>query len=256
MSTEARVTRNLFDAAAASAAGSGGEIKSFPGVRCIRSPIPFLEFNCAQVSDKAGVQPKTLEIIKSFFGGQRSEWMFVVPPSVGDAFYEIPRYISVTRFGRHAEMILPKESATFKPPPSDLEVRRVRDAVELLSWARTASLGFEMSNPSFFDRVAAPQTLATKGLTFYLGICTGKLVATSLLYESDNIAGIYAVSTIPEFRGRGFGAAMTAFAIRDGFESGCDLSSLQASGMGFPVYFKMGFHHILDYRDWVVSSRV
>ena len=82
MSTEARVTSNYFDAFSAFAGGSGGEVKYFPGVRCIRSPILFLDFNCAFVSDKAGVQPKTLKMVKNFFGGQRSEWKFVVPPSV------------------------------------------------------------------------------------------------------------------------------------------------------------------------------
>lgn len=153
-------------------------------------------------------------------------------------------------------MILPKESATLRPPPSDLEIRQVRDLSERLSWERTAALGFQMSDPHLFDRLATPQSLLTEGLTYYLGICAGKPVATSILYESDNVAGIYGVSTIPEFRGRGFGSAMTASAVMDGFQHGCDLSSLQAGPMGFPVYLKMGFRHILDYRIWAVSPRV
>jgi GNAT superfamily N-acetyltransferase len=252
MSTEARVTSNFFDAFFAFAAGSGGTIEQFPGVRCIRSTIPFFEFNCAFVSDKAGVRPESLERVKSFFSGQRSEWMLVVPPSVGEDFCEIPRHISRTRLVRQPEMILPKASASLRPPPSDLEICRVRDVEDLQSWARTMSIGFEMSDPNFFDRLATPQSLATEGLTFYLGSCSGKPVATSLLYKSDNIAGIHRVSTIPEFRGRGFGEAMASFAVRDGFQSGCDLASLQASSMGFPVYLKMGFRHILNYRNWVV----
>lgn len=255
MSTETRVTRNMVDAFSAFAAGSGGEVKHFPGARCFRSPIQLIEFNCAFVLDKAGVRPETLEMVKSFFGGQRSEWMFTAPPSVADDFYVIPRHISVTRFRRDPEMILPKESATLRPLPSGLEVHRVRDVNELLSWARTSSVGFEMSDPGFLDRLATSQTLGTEGLTCYLGICSGQRVTTCILYESDNVAGIYHVSTVPEFRGRGFGAAVSAFAVREGFQRGCDLSSLQATPMGFPVYLKMGFRYVLDYLNWIVSPR-
>lgn len=250
------MTRNFFAASSAFAAESEGTIEYFPGAMCMRSPILLNDWNCALVSDKAGVRPETLERVKSFFAGQRSEWKIVVPPSVGDDFYEIPRHVPVTRFRRDPEMILLKESADLRPLPSDLEIRQVRDVSERLSWERTAALGFQMSDPNFFDRLATPQSLATKGLTYYLGICAGKPVATSILYESDSIAGIYGVSTVPEFRGRGFGAAMSAFAVREGFQRGCDLSSLQASPIGFPVYLKMGFRHILDYQIWAVSPRI
>ena len=256
MSTEARVTRNFFDASCIWAVESGGKIEDFSGVRCIRSPIPHADFNCALVSDKAGLRPEALERIRSFFDRQRSEWEIVAPPSVGDDFYQIPHHISVTRFLREPEMILPKESADLRPPPSDLEIHRVRELSERLSWERTAALGFQMPDPKLFDQLATPQSLETEGLTYYLGTCAGKPVATAILFISENIAGIYGVSTIPEFRGRGFGAAMTASAVLDGFQSGCDLSSLQAGPMGFPVYLKMGFRHILDYLVWRVSPRV
>ncbi len=256
MSTEARVTRNLFDSSCAFAADIEGKIEQFPGVTCIRTSIPLADYNCAMVSEKAGVRPETLERIKSFFEGLRSEWKIVAPPFVGDDFYEIPRHVSVTRFQREPEMILLKESATLRPLPSDLEIKRVRDLSERLSWERTAAVGFQMSDPNFFDRLATPQSLATEGLTYYLGFCAGKPVATSILYVSENVAGIYGVSTIPEFRGRGFGAAITAYAVMVGFQHGCDLSSLQAGPLGVPVYLKMGFRHILDYRIWAVSPRL
>jgi ribosomal protein S18 acetylase RimI-like enzyme len=90
----------------------------------------------------------------------------------------------------------------------------------------------------------------------YLGTCAGKPVATSLLNFSGNVAGIYAVCTLPDFRDRGFGAAMTAFAVKDGFLRGCDLASLQSSPAGAPLYFKLGFRYVFDYQCWVVSPRV
>lgn len=80
MSTEARVTRNLFDSSCAFAADIEGKVEQFTGVRCIRTLIPLADYNCAMVSEKAGVRPETLERIRGFFEGLRSEWKIVAPP--------------------------------------------------------------------------------------------------------------------------------------------------------------------------------
>ena len=41
---------------------------------------------------------------------------------------------------------------------------------------------------------------------------------------------------------------MTAAAVNAGFDLGADLTSLQASPMGEPVYRAMGFETIFDYK--------
>jgi N-acetylglutamate synthase len=51
----------------------------------------------------------------------------------------------------------------------------------------------------------------------------------------------------PEHRGRGYGRAVTAKAVADGFEAGADLAWLQASQLGQPVYRAMGFRQVETY---------
>ena len=252
---EARLTQNFIKALADAAIGSGGRVEHFPGVTCVRSPIPVTPFNSAFVIERAGVEPDSLNKIRGFFDGLQSDWRFVFPPAIAEVFWDIPKHLAVARWGRDPEMILSSQSASLRPTPSELEIHPVRDVDELLTWTRTNSLGFEAPDPNFFDALARPENLEMKGLTWYIGTYSGKPVATSTLCISDAVAGIYDVCTLPEFRGRGFGSAMTAIAMKEGFSKGCDLAALQSSPVGVPVYFKMGFRYVFDYLCWVVSHR-
>ena len=72
-----------------------------------------------------------------------------------------------------------------------------------------------------------------------LPISDGEPVCTSALVRNADVAGIYFVATLEDFRGRG--AAVTWEAARDGIEHGCRFASLQASELGRPVYERMGF---------------
>jgi GNAT superfamily N-acetyltransferase len=65
---------------------------------------------------------------------------------------------------------------------------------------------------------------------------------------TDGVAGIYWVGTADGARGKGLGRAITAAAVNAGFDLGADLTSLQASPMGEPIYRTMGFETIYDYR--------
>lgn len=72
-------------------------------------------------------------------------------------------------------------------------------------------------------------------------------VGTSLAIRTDEVAGVYAVETLPDARRRGVGTAATWAAVSAGRAWGCEVVVLQASEMGFPVYRAMGFRTIVRY---------
>jgi GNAT superfamily N-acetyltransferase len=69
----------------------------------------------------------------------------------------------------------------------------------------------------------------------------GRMVATSMIFLADGLAGVYNVTALPEVRGRGIGAFATAQALREASKLGYAVGVLQASAAGYPVYRKLGF---------------
>lgn len=67
------------------------------------------------------------------------------------------------------------------------------------------------------------------------------IVATSAVCLHDGIAGLYCVSTVPDERGKGLGAHVTAEPLRWVRGLGYRVGVLQASKEGKPVYDRLGF---------------
>lgn len=78
----------------------------------------------------------------------------------------------------------------------------------------------------------------------YIGYLNGKPVSTSCLFLGGGAAGVYSVSTIPEARGKGIGAALTLRPLLDAREMGYRIGTLQSSEMGFKIYQTLGFRHL------------
>ena len=81
----------------------------------------------------------------------------------------------------------------------------------------------------------------------FTGFFEGQPVTVSSLVVTGRTAGIYGVATIPAYRQRGFGEAMTWRAIREGVERGCEMANLTASDLGRPVYERMGFRVVAPF---------
>jgi GNAT superfamily N-acetyltransferase len=131
-------------------------------------------------------------------------------------------------------------------PSSDLEVIRVETADGLAQALAVGASGFGVRA----DLVASVYSLEVaelRGLETYLGRVDGRDVSTAVGFTIDGSTGIFSVATPEEHRGRGYGAAITARAVSDGFAAGADLAGLQSSPMGESVYRRLGFRVVETY---------
>jgi len=119
-----------------------------------------------------------------------------------------------------------------------LEIKIVNNDTMLKQWAITVSLVFKIK----IDLELLKYLLFEKESRFYLGFYNGKPVSTLLLYLSSEVAGLHAVSTLPDYRNKGFGLAISGVALKEAYKLGYKISVLQASELGEKVYRKFGFN--------------
>jgi N-acetylglutamate synthase len=127
---------------------------------------------------------------------------------------------------------------------TDLEIEHVREE------------DVEESTRILADSFGAPQELfkrfaaAIRDLpeaAWYAGRLDGAIVSTAVGIIADGATGIFNVATPPEHRRRGYGAALTAHAARDGLDGGAKFAFLQSSELGYPVYRGLGFRDVEEY---------
>jgi GNAT superfamily N-acetyltransferase len=126
--------------------------------------------------------------------------------------------------------------------PEGLRIERVSTPEQLQVWVNIFLAGYGVpaeAAPGFFrllDDLGYDQPARN-----YLGYIEDRPATTSSVYFGAGVAGIYCVATLPEFRRRGLGAAMTISPLHEARELGYQTAILQSSQMGYPVYQRIGF---------------
>jgi ribosomal protein S18 acetylase RimI-like enzyme len=138
--------------------------------------------------------------------------------------------------------------AEFRPPVAadGLEVLRLETADGFAQALAVASAGFE-APADLLAPLYLLEVTSLDGVTFYLGRADGKDVTTAMHFVLGGDVGIFNVATPVERRGHGYGAAVTAQAVSDGFDAGASFAYLQSSALGQSVYRRLGFREVETY---------
>lgn len=140
--------------------------------------------------------------------------------------------------------------------PPGLVIERIHTDQQLQIWTQTLATGFGEGEVEANWVGALYQKIGfdEQGLWHhYLGHWQGQPVATTSLFLSAGVAGIYFVFTHPQAQGRGIGAAITLAALQDARRRGYQVGVLTASAMGYPIYRRLGFQEYCRFHlyEWV-----
>jgi ribosomal protein S18 acetylase RimI-like enzyme len=97
---------------------------------------------------------------------------------------------------------------------------------------------------------ATPAILSSPGLRCYAAEVDGEPVATAMGVTHVGCLAVFAVATLPQHRRRGYGSALTARAVTDGFAAGACWAWLQASTEGAGLYERLGFRAVETVAVW------
>jgi N-acetylglutamate synthase len=78
-------------------------------------------------------------------------------------------------------------------------------------------------------------------------------VTTGLGLTIGDHVGVFSIATPPEQRRRGYGAAITARIVADGYTAGARWAWLQSSKDGYGLYEQLGFITIATWECWIAS---
>jgi predicted N-acetyltransferase YhbS len=149
-----------------------------------------------------------------------------------------------------AMVLGPLPMSEMPPRPAALSIRRVANEADFEAFFEVGGGG----------RLYVPSLEAAlhPDVALLLGAVDGKVVATSRVARVKEdaaqpltVADINGVATLPEYRRRGYGTAMTWAAVDEGAQRGAGAAVLSASEMGAPVYQRMGFRRTGTYRTYV-----
>ena len=142
---------------------------------------------------------------------------------------------------------LPDESA-----PQELELVQVRTAAEVYEFEAVSVRGFGSEDDSIEPGTFHPPTvLADERMQMFLARVDGRAVAAAMGYRTDNVVGVFGVTTVASARRRGYGSAVTRAAML--VDTGLP-SILAPSTMGERLYRRLGFEHVGQLSIWSTAG--
>jgi ribosomal protein S18 acetylase RimI-like enzyme len=139
-----------------------------------------------------------------------------------------------------------------RPSASDVDIVKVADELDLAEFEAVGTEGFG-------TRPAPPRTYYGPGVldapevrTLLARASDGTGVGTAMAHVGDDVVGIYSVSVLPAFRGRGIAWALT----REAIATAPDRPAvLQPSNEAASMYRRMGFEPFDRFAVWVRPER-
>lgn len=140
----------------------------------------------------------------------------------------------------------------------DFAVERVSTEDGLAAFSDVQAQGFLLPHESFatwqtFLHEANTRNFRDSTQHFYLGRLQGRAVAVTLLLVHAGVAGLYAVTTLPFFRRRGFSRQLLSRAVADSRALGLETVGLQVYA-GTPaerMYEALGFSAAFSSTVWM-----
>lgn len=139
-------------------------------------------------------------------------------------------------------LVLPGVPDMLPAPPHGLTVRRVDDDAGLEDFWRVSRTGRR-----YVPSVEAARDPEVALLVGYVGT---EAVATARVSGHGEVSDLMGVVTLPAFRRRGYGLAMTWAAVGAARDMACGAYLLTATELGYPVYVKMGFVRVCTLRTY------
>lgn len=181
--------------------------------------------------------------------GVAAEKIASVPGSICDAWQSLDLEAHGFRVWRREPWFhRPSAPLGDEAVPQELELLRVSTADEVYEFEAVSVQGFGSEDDAVEPGTFHPPTvLADERMHMFLARVDGRAVAAAMGYVSENVVGVFGVTTVASARRRGYGTAITRAAML--VDSGLP-SILAPSVMGERLYRRLGFDRVGELSIW------
>jgi ribosomal protein S18 acetylase RimI-like enzyme len=139
--------------------------------------------------------------------------------------------------------------------PTGVAVRRVVDEAGVADFRVADRAGFATDA---VERAAVDSAFRDAGsllhpdVAAFVAYVADVPAAAAMSFTALGVARIGWVGTVPAYRRRGLGGAVTRAAVLAGFDRGAFLAALESTAAGVALYRSLGFRQITTYRVWSI----
>jgi len=169
-------------------------------------------------------------------------------PSLHGPVRQAAQRMGLTMIESRPGMTLAMADMAPVPSPDGVEVFRVEDPALLNEVVEVdaAAFGGDAATTRLFLPDAVLEDPAQR---VYAARVDGRLVSVGESTTLDGVIGVFGIATVPAYRRRGLGAAVTALLLADR-RGEADLAVLDASDLGLGVYERLGFRSMSTWEVW------
>lgn len=143
-----------------------------------------------------------------------------------------------------------------RPDPAGAEIRMVATPADVEDFrvaVRDGFARFDAERAAVDSAFRDPASLLHPAVGASVAYVDGAPVAAAMSFTALGVARVAWVGTLPAFRRRGLGDAVTRAAVLAGFDRGATISALESSPVGFGLYRSMGYRQVTTYRIWLLE---
>jgi len=203
---------------------------------------------CNRVMADSAVAAEEIDTVVAFFGKTPFRW-FVDEQDTEQIAKLEQQGLRYT--GYHPAMQCDITQLEDKPYHPDMVIKEVTSQEEFNLWLAVAARGMEIAVQEKQLFMAHILRYGTSGsVHLYLAFYQGIPAATSMVIQRGAMASLHSVTTLPEYRGKGIGYAISHKPLVAMKNLGATTAILLASDMGKPVYEKIGFTVYAVYKKY------
>jgi ribosomal protein S18 acetylase RimI-like enzyme len=244
-----RVARFIPAAWARRVAACGGVVHDVDGLAVCLTGVPLAPFNPTVVNRVPAEPDAAIAEAETRYEGTGLSIGIDLETTLHAPVRAAAERAGLTMVESRPGMTLRPREAVRVQPPEGVELFRVLDPPLLDELVEVDAAAFG-GDVAITRRFLPDAVLDDPAQRVYAARADGRLVAAGESTTVDGVIGVFGIATLPAYRRRGIGAALTTFLLEDRAAE-VDIAFLDASELGLGVYRAIGFETTSTWEVWV-----